>query len=79
MDYAQIPGRHELHRGDGTSPEQDEPLGDKRSASSEYGQKYALGLIEENNKKMIVSKGIGVSILAFRFMCRPEIVVVEFE
>ena len=47
--------------------------------ASEYGQKYVLGLIEENNKKMIVSKGIGVSILAFRFMCRPEIVVVEFE
>ncbi len=47
--------------------------------ASEYGQKYALGLIEENNKKMIVSKGIGVSILAFRFMCKPEIIVVEFE
>ena len=53
------------------------PAGHKEDAS-EYGQKYALGLIEENNKKMIVSKGIGVSILAFRFMCRPEIVVVEF-
>ena len=46
--------------------------------ASEYGQKYALGLIEENDKKMIVSKGIGLSILPFRFMCKPEIVVVEF-
>lgn len=47
--------------------------------ASEYGQRYVYGLIKENDKKMIVSKGIGVSILPFRFMCKPEIVVVEFE
>ncbi|MBQ7287959.1 MAG: metallophosphoesterase [Candidatus Gastranaerophilales bacterium] len=46
--------------------------------ASEYGQRYVYGLIEEDNKKMIVSKGIGLSILPFRFMCKPEIVVVEF-
>ena len=45
---------------------------------SEFGKKYVSGLIEENNKKMIVSKGIGTSILPVRFGCIPEIVVVEF-
>ena len=46
---------------------------------SDYGDKYSLGLIEEKGKKMIVTKGIGNSILNVRFNCVPEIVVVEFE
>ena len=45
---------------------------------SEYGEKYAKGLIKENNKTMIVTKGIGTSILPLRFNCPPEIVVIEF-
>lgn len=44
-----------------------------------YGNKYSLGLIEKNGKKMIVTKGIGNSILPIRFNCPPEIVVIEFE
>ena len=46
---------------------------------SDYGNKYSLGLIEEKGKKMIVTKGIGNSILNARFNCVPEIVVIEFE
>lgn len=46
---------------------------------SNYGDKYSQGLIEENGKKMIVTKGIGNSILNVRFNCIPEIVVIEFE
>ena len=46
---------------------------------SKYGDKYSYGLIEEDNKKMIVTKGIGNSILNIRFNCVPEIVVIEFE
>ena len=46
---------------------------------SEYRDKYSLGLIEENGKKMIVTKGIGNSILPIRFNCTPEIVVIKFE
>ena len=34
--------------------------------------------IEENNKKMIVSKGLGTSRIPVRFNCKPEIVVIEF-
>ena len=32
----------------------------------------------EKGKKMIVTNGIGVSILPIRFNCAPEIVVIEF-
>ena len=46
---------------------------------SNYGDKYSQGLIEEDGKKMIVTKGIGNSILNVRFNCVPEIVVIEFE
>ncbi len=45
---------------------------------SDYDKKYAVGYIEENTKKMIVSKGIGTSIIPIRFNCLPEIVVVDF-
>ncbi|MBQ9244818.1 metallophosphoesterase [bacterium] len=46
---------------------------------SKYKNKYALGLIEEDNKKMLVTKGIGTSVLNVRFNCKPEIVVIDFE
>ncbi len=48
------------------------------SVPSQYGNRYAQGLINENNKKMIVTKGIGTSVLPIRFHCKPEIVVIEF-
>ncbi|MBQ9244819.1 metallophosphoesterase [bacterium] len=47
--------------------------------ASKYYDKYAQGLIVENNKKMIVTRGVGYSILPFRFNCPPEIVVIEFK
>ena len=44
-----------------------------------YGTRFAYGLIKEKGKKMIVTNGIGTSILPIRFNCFPEIVVIEFE
>lgn len=46
---------------------------------SKYGNKYSQGLIEENGRKMIVTKGIGTSILPLRFNCVPEILVINFK
>lgn len=46
---------------------------------SDYGKKYAQGLVKENNKTMFVTKGIGTSILPVRFNCTPEIVVINFD
>ena len=40
---------------------------------SKYGQRYAMGLIEENGKRIFVGSGIGTSILPIRFMTPPEI------
>lgn len=46
---------------------------------SKFGTKYACGYFEENNKKMYVTTGIGTSKLPIRFLCIPEIVVIDFE
>ncbi len=46
---------------------------------SDYGSRYASGFVVEDSKKMIVTKGIGTSIIPVRFNCLPEIVVIDFE
>lgn len=42
---------------------------------SSYGQKYNYGHIIENGRHLFVTTGTGTSILPFRFMMPPEIVV----
>lgn len=44
---------------------------------SKFGARYAGGKIIENKKVMIVSKGIGTSLLPLRFNCPPEIVIID--
>lgn len=44
---------------------------------SKYGSKLARGLISETKNKMIISKGLGTSILPIRFCSVPEIVVIN--
>ena len=46
---------------------------------SAYGKKFLSGYVEDDNKKMIITKGLGTSILPVRFNCKPEINVVIFE
>ncbi len=46
---------------------------------SDYGQRYRYGLIKERDKTLIVSKGLGTSLMPFRLNCKPEIVVIDFE
>ena len=41
--------------------------------------KYTSGKYEENNTTMIVSRGIGNSIIPFRINNRPELIVVNFK
>ena len=63
--------------------------------ASTYGDKYAQGWVQEfdnktvkpekskpislKHKTLFTTKGLGVSILPFRFNCIPEIDVIEFE
>ena len=46
---------------------------------SESGRKYANGKFTLNNNTLIVTKGVGNSILNVRFCCIPEIVIIDFE
>ena len=49
------------------------PLLGRPVVPSKYGQRYAMGLIEEDGKRIFVGSGIGTSILPIRFMTPPEI------
>lgn len=46
---------------------------------SDYGNKYRTGVIEEKNSTLIVSNGLGTTILPLRFFARPQIIVVELK
>jgi uncharacterized protein len=42
---------------------------------SKFGQRYAYGLVEEGDRKLFVTGGIGTSIIPVRFRVPPEVVV----
>ena len=45
---------------------------------SKFGRKYACGKFKHGENTLIVTKGLGNSILNVRFCCLPEIVLIEF-
>ena len=45
---------------------------------SKYGAKFASGLVENERNKIIISKGLGTSILPIRLNCKPEIIIIDF-
>ena len=44
---------------------------------SRYGQRYAAGYIQENNRQLFVTTGIGTTGIAVRFRVPPEIAVLD--
>ena len=42
-------------------------------------RKYDQGLFVEGGTKMYVSRGVGLSVLPVRFMCPPEVVLIELK
>jgi uncharacterized protein len=51
------------------------PLLGRRVVPSDFGDKYAIGFVEEGEKRVFVTSGIGTSILPVRFRVPPEISV----
>lgn len=45
---------------------------------SRYGSEFASGVIKNTSNIMIISKGLGMSILPVRLNCKPEITIVDF-
>jgi len=45
---------------------------------SKYGSEFASGEIKNTINTMIISKGLGTSILPVRLNCKPEITIIDF-
>ena len=52
-------------------------LGYSPVVPSRFGNRYAYGHVREDGRHLIVSGGLGCSILPVRFGMPPEIVIVE--
>lgn len=53
------------------------PWGGSPATMSEYGQRYACGVVRERGNILITSAGIGTSVLPFRMFTQPEIWVID--
>lgn len=53
------------------------PWGGAPANMSDYGAKYACGVVEENGKTLITSAGLGTSLLPVRLFTHPEIWLIE--
>jgi hypothetical protein len=49
------------------------PFVGRPQVPSQYGERYAIGHVEEGNRHLFVTPGVGTSILAVRFRVPPEI------
>lgn len=75
--FARVPDRVSLTLSGHTHGGQVRLLGYAPVVPSAYGNRYAYGHIVENNRHLIVSGGLGCSIMPVRFGSPPEIVLVE--
>lgn len=55
------------------------PWGGAPATMSDYGAKYACGVVEQNGKTLVTSAGIGTSLLPMRLFTQPEIWVIEVQ
>ena len=53
------------------------PWGGAPATMSDYGDRYACGVVRENGNTLVVSAGLGTSILPIRMFTKPEIWVIE--
>jgi uncharacterized protein len=55
------------------------PLFGRRVVPSRYGDRYAIGLVEEDGKQLFVTPGVGTSIIPVRFRVPPEVSVLTIK
>ena len=77
--FAEIPERVSLTLSGHTHGGQVRLFGKALVVPSKYGNRFAYGHIVENGRHLVVSGGLGCSILPIRFGSPPEIVVLELE
>ena len=53
------------------------PFAGRLIVPSGYGERYAYGHVIENKRHLIVSGGLGCSVLPVRFGVPPEIVLID--
>jgi predicted MPP superfamily phosphohydrolase len=53
------------------------PFFGRRVVPSEFGERYAVGHVQENGHHLFVTQGIGTSIIPVRFRVPPEISVLK--
>lgn len=75
--FPRVPQRVSLTLSGHTHGGQVNILGWRPVVPSRFGQRYAYGHIEENGRHLIVSGGLGMSIMPIRFGVRPEIVLLQ--
>jgi predicted MPP superfamily phosphohydrolase len=75
--FPQVPARVALTLSGHTHGGQVRLFGWSPVVPSRYGNRYAYGLVEEAGRHLVVSGGIGQSILPIRFGMPPEITLVE--
>jgi predicted MPP superfamily phosphohydrolase len=75
--FPRVPARVSLTLCGHTHGGQVRLLGFSPVVPSAFGNRYAYGHVVEDNRHLVVSGGLGCSILPVRFGVPPEIVVVE--
>jgi predicted MPP superfamily phosphohydrolase len=75
--FPEVPGRVSLTLSGHTHGGQVRLFGYSPLVPSRFGNRYAYGHVVEDERHLIVSGGLGFSILPVRFGVRPEIVSIE--
>nr|WP_272874665.1 metallophosphoesterase [Roseomonas haemaphysalidis] len=75
--FVNVPGRVALTLSGHTHGGQVRLFGWSPVIGSRYGQRFAYGLVEEAGRRLVVSGGLGCSVLPVRFGVMPEIVRVR--
>ena len=76
--FAQLPGEVSLMLAGHTHCGQIVlPLVGQLETASDYGRRYACGLVRERGKTLVVGAGLGTSVLPLRIGARPDLWLLE--